>query len=336
MITKKEILKIFAYGGNLRNTIDKIMNAKRGALLVFVNDKKINKICVGGFKVNEDFSEEKIAELAKLDGAILVDKDLKKILSTNVLLHPSIKISTKETGTRHQAAERAAKQFNTLILAISEKAGTASLYYGNEKMRLSSLNELFTKAGEGIKVLEKNRELFKSIIKKIDTFEVLDIVTLDDIVSLFQRKKILDYISEILSIYLTELGKEGDLIELQLKEITNFINKEIDLIALDYKDYFDFNLINKELESLNYDEIIDKENLFRIFLSYKIKEDNLTPKGYRILKNIPILTDENIISLTSQFSDLKEMISSKEEELLNIKGINERKARAIKEYLLKI
>ncbi len=335
-MNKKEILRLFAYGGSLRKAIEKITNSGRGTLIAFRNTKKLDNACKGGFKLNTDFSYEKLAELAKLDGAIVIDDKLEKILSANVLLDPNTKITSTETGTRHQASERTAKQFGVLVLAVSEKAKIATVYYGNEKFRLSSIQELFSKCGEGLKVLEKNRELFKSLIKKLDTFELLELITLEDLIYIFQRKKIMDSVVNILSIYTTELGEESDLIDLQLREIINYMSREIEYITNDYKNYFNFDKIENDLNLLKYDELLKEDNLFKIFLANKKSDHPLIPKGYRILRNIPILTEDNINALVSGFSDLKDLIAAKEEDLTKIKGINERKAKAIKEYLFKV
>lgn len=332
---KKEVLRMFAYGSDLRNAIEKISKAGRGALVVFGNHSKIKSICSGGFNINETFTEERLAELAKLDGAILLDDEFEKILSANVLLSPDTKnIFSSETGTRHQTAERVAKQFETLTLSVSEKSKIATIYYKNKKVKLSSLNELFTKTGDALKSLEKHEEIFIELIKKFDVSEILELVTLEDIVSIFQRRKIVDLVSEILIMYLAELGKEGKLIELQLKESMNFINRETDLMIRDYSNYFDFDAILYELEKLQYDEVINKENVFSIFLSHRKKESELIPRGYRILRNIPILNEDNINIIVSEFSSLKELMLSSEEELKN-KGVPDRKIKAIREYLLK-
>ncbi|MDD5133359.1 MAG: DNA integrity scanning diadenylate cyclase DisA [Candidatus Nanoarchaeia archaeon] len=332
---KKEILAHFSYGSAIRNAIEKITNANRGVLVVFVKDKGIKKISVGGFKINEEFSEERLAELAKLDGAILVDNKLQKIISANVLLNPSIKIPSTETGTRHQAAERTARQLDTMVLAISAKTGTAMVYHGNGKLKLNNLGKIFTKTGEALRIIEKHRELFKVLIKKFDTFELLEMVTLEDLASIFQREKIMDSVADIISVYLSELGDEGELTELQLKEIITYVHAELAAIMADYHDYFNFDKIIEELKDLKRDEIVVKENIFKIFLDNRKKEDTLIPKGYRILKNIPILTEENIKLLMETFPSLKELISAQEEELAAIKSIGNKKAKAIREYLLK-
>ncbi|MEM1535461.1 MAG: DNA integrity scanning diadenylate cyclase DisA [Candidatus Pacearchaeota archaeon] len=331
-----EIIKLFSYGSALRNSIEKIIKSGRGALIVFLNNKKMTKIFKGGFKINQEFTAERLAELSKLDGAIVVDDKLKKILYANVLLHPSIKIASSETGTRHQAAERTAKQFNALVLAISEKAKTATLYYGTRKMKLNSLNELFTKTGEGLKTLEKNKEIFQSLIKRLNAAETLELVMLEDIALIFQRKKIIDTIIKTINTYLAELGTEGQLIEMQLKEIVGFIEREIELIIKDYSDYFNFDSIQKAIDELSYDEILNKETFFVLFLANKRREGPFIPKGYRVLKGISILTEDNINSLVEHFGNFKNIILATQEDFSNIKGISEKKAKAIKDYLLKL
>ncbi|MDD5651043.1 MAG: DNA integrity scanning diadenylate cyclase DisA [Candidatus Nanoarchaeia archaeon] len=331
---KKEVLRMFAYGRDLRNAIDKISKSGRGALVVFVNNNKIKSICSGGFKIEEKFTQERLAELAKLDGAILLDEDFEEILNANVLLIPDINVSSSETGTRHQAAERVAKQFETLVLAVSEKSKIATIYYKKNKLKLSSLNELFTKTGDALKSLEKHEEIYRELIKKFDVSEILELVTLEDLVLIFQRKKIIDLVAEILSVFLAELGKEGKLIELQLKETMNFVNKETDLMVKDYSNHFKFENILEELERLQYDDVINQETIYTIFLNNRKKEMPLVPRGFRILRNIPLLTEENINLVVSEFPSLQELMLSSEAEL-KAKGVADKKAKAIKEYLLK-
>lgn len=330
---KKEILRMFAYGGELREAIEKIVKA-RGALVVFVKTKAVFHACVGGFKLDETFTGEKLAELAKLDGAILVDASLKKILYANVLLNPNPKIPSSETGTRHQAAERIAKQFNTLVLAISERTKIATIYYGASKIKLSNLGELFTKAGETLKSLEKNERTFEKLIKKLDVAELLELVRIDDLILIFQRKKIIDLISDRSLVYLAELGQEGEIVEVQFAEITNFVNEEISLIKKDYEDYFDFGSIEESLSKMRYDEILNKKNILNVFSKKMKKRGEIIPKGYRILRNVTILSDEDINLIISNFQNLRALINASEEDFVS-KGIEKKKAKAIKEYLLR-
>lgn len=331
-----EVLKYFSYGSELRDAIEKIISSGRGALIVFVNTKKIFKICYGGFKINTDFSKEKLIELSKLDGAILVDKSLKKILFANVLLSPNPKIPSLETGTRHQAADRTAKQFKTMVLSISEKSGKATVYYGYRKFELSKITELFARAREHIAVLEKQEQIFKELIKKLNVAELLDLVKPFDLILIFQRKRIIEEIRKSLDYYICELGKEARLFEIQLKEIMEYINSQINYIAKDYSEYFNFKDIIEKISKLSYSKVLNAATLFKIFKSKKINEtENLIPKGYRLLKNIHSLTEEDINNIVEKFGNLKNIINADKVEMRKVKGIGERKIKALTDYLLK-
>ncbi|MEM1577584.1 MAG: DNA integrity scanning diadenylate cyclase DisA [Candidatus Pacearchaeota archaeon] len=331
METKLKILEMFSYGSILRNAIEKITRAYRGALIVFAdnnNFKKITKICKGGFKVNKKLTEELLVELAKLDGAIIVKDD--KIVYANVLLTPNSRIVSEETGTRHQAAERTAKQFNAIVLAISEKTKIATVYYGNKKLRLNYISDLLIKARETFSVLDRHRENFEKLVKHLNTAEILDIVNIEDIANIFQRKKIFDYISDILLLYLAELGVEGRTIKFQFEEIKNFINEEIESIKRDYHNQINFDNIEEALNKADYHEIISPKFIIKLFESNKLV-DHLTPLGYRLLKKIYIINENERELIIKNFGNLKNIIEADINDFIE-KGIKEKKAKKIKEF----
>lgn len=119
-----ETLKIVAPGTPLREGLDNIINARIGALIVLGNTKEVLDIVHGGgFYINCEYTPSNIYELAKMDGAIILSTDLKRIIYANSQLLPCHHIHSKETGTRHKTAERVAKQTNTLVISISQKKG---------------------------------------------------------------------------------------------------------------------------------------------------------------------------------------------------------------------
>ena len=131
-LSKLDILKKLSPGSGLREGLDDILNGGMGALIVVSNSNSSN-IFEGGFKVNCKFSPKRLAELAKMDGAIIVSQDFKKILFANTLLVPDRSFDTSETGTRHQAAERTAKQIQGLVIAVSERRKVITAYYANSR-----------------------------------------------------------------------------------------------------------------------------------------------------------------------------------------------------------
>ena len=94
-------------GQPLRIGVDLIADKKAGALIVIGTTTKLEKISSGGLNLNDcEFSPEMLSELSKMDGAIVVNESVTKILKANVHLNPSDSISTTQTGTRHRPAER--------------------------------------------------------------------------------------------------------------------------------------------------------------------------------------------------------------------------------------
>ncbi|MEM4337068.1 MAG: hypothetical protein QXG86_03620, partial [Candidatus Woesearchaeota archaeon] len=170
--------------------------------------------------------------------------------------------------------------------------------------------------------------------KKLDVAELLELVRIDDLILIFQRKKIIDLISDRSLVYLAELGQEGEIVEVQFAEITNFVNEEISLIKKDYEDYFDFDSIEESLSKMRYDEILNKKNILNVFSKKMKKRGEIIPKGYRILRNVTILSDEDINLIISNFQNLRALINASEEDFVS-KGIEKKKAKAIKEYLLR-
>ena len=76
-----EVLKKIAPGTQIRDGLENILRAKTGALLLITDNQEIIKEVVdGGFYINEDYTSAKLYELAKMDGAIVLSGDFKKIL----------------------------------------------------------------------------------------------------------------------------------------------------------------------------------------------------------------------------------------------------------------
>ena len=93
-----EILKLIAPGTPIRDGLENILRAKTGALLLITDSNQVLKEVVdGGFTINEEYTSAKLDELAKMDGAIILSGDLKRILYANAQLIPAHEISTLET-----------------------------------------------------------------------------------------------------------------------------------------------------------------------------------------------------------------------------------------------
>ncbi|HLD98383.1 MAG TPA: DNA integrity scanning diadenylate cyclase DisA [Candidatus Nanoarchaeia archaeon] len=317
--TKEEflsILRLVSPGTHLRHGLNGVVDAKKGALVVVENEKLTN-ILDGGFKVNCRFTPQRLIELAKMDGAIILSKDMKRILYANVMLAPDIKITTKETGTRHKAAERTAKMLGTLTIAVSERKNQISMYYKNVKYHLRATEEILRSATETLHILEKQRELFDKNIEKLNSMESQNDLNLLVAFKAIQKGKMMEKIIESQEKTLIELGHEGTAIKHRIKELIKDIEKETDLII---KDYTKLNLKKSKniLSNLSYEELTDIDN---IAISLAQKESNSIDniKGWRILSRSN-LAEKDIANLIAEFKNLDSIINSKTDKFSKVVG----------------
>ena len=222
-----EILKLIAPGTPIRDGLENILRARTGALLLITDNSEVLKQVVdGGFTINEDYTSSKLYELAKMDGAIVLSGDLKKILYANALpILPSHEISTLETGTRHRTAERTAKQTGELVISISQRRSIITVFRGNDRYILENTDVVLNKANQAIQTLEKYKKVFDNKLNILNEYEFNDIVTLENVIVAIQRAEMVMRIVEEIQRQIYELGNDGRLVKMQLEELIRRIRK---------------------------------------------------------------------------------------------------------------
>lgn len=262
-VTEEElskVLKIVSPGTSLRSAMNGVLNAKRGSLIVMEN-KHLLPLIDGGFRVNCKFTPQRIVELSKMDGAIILSDNIKKVNYANVILTPDNKIKTSETGARHKAAERTAKQTGSLVIAISERRGEMTLFYKNLKYPIKETDALLRKANEYIQILEKQGELFDRYIEKLKKTDPKEKdLSLRRSINVIQKGLLMQKIAREIKKCMIELGNESALLKTRFKEIMKDIKKETDFV-IGYYTKIGFKKSKILFESLTYDEIIDKDNI---------------------------------------------------------------------------
>src|ERR671931_1077710 len=131
-----EALARIAPGTELRQAIDDVIRSREGALIVVGDPEALSFLYSGGIRLDQPFTPQLLYELAKMDGAIVVDSKLTKLAYANVQLMPDPTIPSNETGTRHRTAERVAKQTGALVISISQQRETVSLFVGQSRYLL--------------------------------------------------------------------------------------------------------------------------------------------------------------------------------------------------------
>ena len=280
----------------------------------------------------------KLYELAKMDGAIILSTDLKKILLANTQIIPSSKIVTYETGTRHRTAERTAKQTGELVISISQRRNIITIFKENERYILEDTEVVLNKANQAIKTLEKYKKVFDSKLNILNEYEFNDIVTLDNVIGVLQRAEMVMQIVAEIQRQVAELGEDGRLVNMQLEQLIGGIEKEEGLIVKDYslKENEETEKMTEELTKLQYEDLLKESSIAKI-LGYEIFENyeevNVYPKGYRILNKIPRMPSNIVENLVNSFESLQHIIDATLDDLDNVEGIGEVRAKNIKRSL---
>jgi len=333
--TVSEILQFLAPGTPIREGIDNVLRANTGGLIVIGFNEKVKSIVDGGFEINCPFSPSFLYELAKMDGAIILNELGNKILFANAQLAPDSDIPSTETGMRHRTAERTAKQTKALVIAISQRRNVITLYQGNFRYALKDIAVILTKANQAIQTLEKYKTVLEQSITNLSILEFEESVTYNDFLLVLHRFEMVLKIKNELLTYLHELGTEGRLIRLQLNEILTDLEEETMLIIKDYA--FDRDIKARDvlgrMQSMTTNGTIEDMVLLKLmgYLGYVHLEENKSPRGYRILNKIPRLPSIIIENLISRFGELAKIISASVEELDEVEGIGEVRAKKIKE-----
>ena len=335
------VLKLIAPGTPIRNGLENILRAKTGALLLITdNNEVIKEIVDGGFVINEEYTSSKLYELAKMDGAIVLSGDLKKIWYATSQLIPEREIPTTETGTRHRTAERTAKQTGELVISISQRRNIITIFKDNYRYILEDTDVVLSKANQAIQTLEKYRKVYDNKLSILNEYEFNDIVTLDNVLSVIQRAEMIMKIVEEIRKKIYELGEDGRLVNMQLEELIGGLEKEEAQIIKDYLiSEKTSDAVLEELGNLNHEELIKQTAIAKI-LGYESSENYedlaVYPKGYRILNKVPRMPSSIIEKLVKTFKSFQHILVAETNDLDKVEGIGEVRAEAIHHYLRKM
>ena len=334
-----DILKLLAPGTQIRQGLENILKAKTGALIVIGDSKEVLDIVDGGFSINEDYTSSRLYELAKMDGAIVLSKDMKRILFANAQLIPNANITTKETGTRHRTAERTAKQTKELVISISQRRNIITIFKGDMRYVIEDTARILAKANQALQTVEKYKKVFDEKLNILNEYEFNDIVTLDNVITVIQRAEMTMRMVEEVQKNISELGEEGRLVEMQLQELVGDLEKEEMLIIKDYMVQGRKRNAEKllsEILDLDYENLMSSQTVAKI-LGYELfdnyEEVGVYPKGYRILNKIPRMPSNIVENLIKKFKSLQHIIAADIPKLDEVDGIGEVRARTIKQSL---
>jgi diadenylate cyclase len=334
-------LRLVAPGSPLREGIERVIQARMGALIVVGAGPDVLSLCSGGFLLDAEFTPQRLSELAKMDGAIILTADCQRIVRANVQLVPDPNIPTSETGTRHRTAERVARQIAVPVVTISEDRSEVCIHVHNLKEAIEPTPRVLARADQALQILARYKARLDTVSSSLSALEVEDLVTVRDVATVLQRAEMVRRIAEEIEGYVVELGADGRLVMLQLEELIGGVEDDRRLVA---KDYYasspDWELVDvmRRLAALDDETLLDPSEVASVLhLDDHTELDSaLQPRGFRLLQKIPRLPEVVSDHVVERFTNLQKIMRASEADLVQVEGVGDARARAIKDGLARL
>lgn len=334
-----DALESVAPGTPLRVALDHVIAGRTGALLVIGDEKGVDALSNGGFEIGAPFSPQRLFELAKMDGAILLDAGATRIRRANVHLMPDAALPTTETGMRHRTAERVSRQTDALVISVSQRREIVSLYRRGTRLMLQDIDVVLARANQALQTLERYRTRLDEVSAHLTALEFEDAVVFRDVAVVIQRAEMLRRVGRELSRSIVELGSEGRLVRLQQEELTAGTDEDYVMLIRDYAPESGAKKASASLARiapLTTEQLLEPAAIAAA-LGHSGKADvgeqPVRPRGYRVLYRIPQIPGTVINRLVDHFGTLSALMEADEAALDAVEGVGTRRARAVSDGL---
>jgi diadenylate cyclase len=319
-----------------------VIRSHEGALIVVGDPNELSFLYSGGIRLDAPFRPQLLYELAKMDGAIIVDETIKRLAWANVQLMPDPTIPSNETGTRHRTAERVAKQTGALVVSVSQQRETVTIFVGPARYQLDPVADVLAKTNQALGTLDTYRQRLEQVLTRLTALEFQNAVVLDDVLVVLQRAETTSRMAQRLTRDCVELGSEGRMIRLQLEELVGDVPGERDAIVRDYAVLGAGDEATEalaELAALSYQELLEFGRLAEV-LGYdrgiNPLDQTVVARGYRTLTQVPRLPEPLVRRVVSNFGSLEAVVRASQRELESVEGVGTVRAREIREGLRRL
>ncbi len=341
---RRAALAAVAPGTALREGLERILRGSTGALIVLGYDQAVEDLCSGGFELKVAFSATRLRELAKMDGAIVLDRTGSTILRAAVQLVPDPTLPTGESGTRHRTAERVARQCEYPVISVSKSMRIIAVYSGGARYVLEDSTTLLSRAHQALATLERYKLRLDQVTGALSALEIEDLATVRDVSAVAQRVEMVRRIADEIEGHMVELGTDGRLLALQLDELVAGSGAERQLLAQDYVPSTPPDRRSAavaalaELEDLSTDELLDIGAVAAVLGlgGAENLDDSVSPHGYRLLAKVPRLPSPAVDGLIGHFGGLQKLLAATVEDLQCVEGVGSAQAKGVREGLSRL
>ncbi len=325
----KEAVRLTAPGQPLRTALDMIIAGHIGALICVGDTETVLSAGNDGFPLNISFTSNRLFELSKMDGAIVIDGGLNKILRANFHLNPDPSLATSETGMRHRTAARMSVLTNSTIISVSERRGVVNVYVDGKSYQIKPVTEIMSSVTQLVSTLQTTRSSLDRSLLRLTALELDDYVTLADITSIFSSFEIMEQAKLDLQRCIMELGTQGKIVQMQLEQLAGTsMETEYNLMIRDYAAVASEEnaaRIRDEFSNMSAQDLANPSKIAAVLGYDDLDEDSvMSPLGLRTLTRVSVVRDgvaERIVDEYGSLQDLMDDIKKDPDRLGNF-GVN--------------
>ena len=313
----KAAIKQTAPGTALRHALDMIIAGRLGALICIGDTENVIAAGDDGFKLDISFTANRLFELSKMDGAIVIDKDLTQILRANYHLNPDPSLPTSETGMRHRTAARMSLLTRAFVISVSERRQVVTLYVDGKGHQLRPVAELMSTVNQLLVSMQNTRNQLDRALLRLTTLELDNYVTVADVTEIFYLFEVLMTVASQLDGIILELGREGRSVKMQREEFIGDMNEEYTLMIRDYardSSVENAKRIRKEFNDTSNSQLRSPKRVAEL-LGYDGygEESVLTPLGLRTLSNVSVVRKGMADKIVDEFGSLSQLMDDIEQ-----------------------
>lgn len=335
MSALRSALACVAPGTELRDGLERILRGHTGALIVLGLNDTVESICSGGFHLNVRFTATRLRELAKMDGAVVLDMDNHTITHANVQLLPAADIATSETGMRHRTADRVAKQTGFPVISVSQSMRMIALYVDGIRHVVEQSDVIISRGNQALNTLERYRARLDEVLTHLTALELRSMVNVNDVAQVLQRFEMVVRIWNEIDSYVAELGVDGRLLKLQLDELIAGVDRDFELVLAEYS-RVPPDQVREELAALSTGQLVELTNVaatLGLGTDTLGGEQPLSTRGLRLLARIPRLPFAIVEELASHFDSIEQLLDATTAQLQEVEGVGPQRARTIHDGL---
>lgn len=315
----EDAIRKTAPGTPLRLALDMIIAGHLGALICVGDTENVLAAGDDGFRLDVSFTSNRLFELCKMDGAVVVDRDLTKILRANYHLNPDPSLPTSETGMRHRTAARMSLLTKATVISVSSRRSVVSVYVDGKGYELKSVTDLLALVSQLTVAMQNTRSQLDRRLLHLTSLELDNVVTLGDVADILYLFEVLMTAGEELDDCIIQLGREGKTTQMQREEYLAGMDEAYTLMIRDYaadSSEEAARAIRKRLHDTANTQLHSAKFAAKIlgYTDERGEDSIMTPLGLRTLSRVPVVRDGMADKIVDEYGSLQEVLEAVDDD----------------------